>query len=78
MRTSRSIIEVATAPDYADEYIRGRGYATLTPAACVEHCVEHGLTPHWHCWEDNAPSMQVAEKVGFERPGQYAVYRFEW
>jgi RimJ/RimL family protein N-acetyltransferase len=44
----------------------------------VEHCVEHGLTPHWHCWEDNAPSMRVAEKVGFVRPERYAVYRFEW
>jgi len=57
---------------------RGRGYATLTAAACVEHCVEHGLTPHWHCWEDNAPSIRVAEKVGFERPERYTVYRFEW
>ena len=64
---------LATAPDY-----RGRGYATLTAAACAEHCVEHGLTPHWHCWEDNAPSIRVAEKVGFERPERYAVYRFEW
>jgi RimJ/RimL family protein N-acetyltransferase len=64
---------LTTVPDY-----RGRGYATLTAAACVEHCVEHGLTPHWHCWEDNAPSMRVAEKVGFERPERYAVYRFEW
>jgi len=69
---------LATVPDYADEYIRGRGHATLTAAACVEHCVEHGLTPHWHCWEDNAPSIRVAEKVGFERPERYTVYRFEW
>jgi RimJ/RimL family protein N-acetyltransferase len=64
---------LTTASDH-----RGRGYATLTAAACVEHCVEHGLTPHWHCWEDNAPSMRVAEKVGFERPERYTVYRFEW
>jgi RimJ/RimL family protein N-acetyltransferase len=55
---------------------RNRGFATLTAAACIEHCVEHRLTPHWHCWDDNAPSIAVAEKVGFARPMGYTVYRF--
>lgn len=63
---------LATAPDH-----RGRGYATLTAAACIEHCIENGLGPHWHCWEDNLPSIRVAEKVGFESPINYPVYRFE-
>jgi len=61
---------IATAPEH-----RGRGYATLMAAACVGHCVEKGLTPHWHCWEDNRPSIAVAEKVGFENPTRYTVYR---
>lgn len=56
---------------------RGRGFATLTAAACVEHCAARGLVPHWHCWEDNLPSIRVAEKVGFVDPTQYTVYRFK-
>ena len=62
---------VATAPEH-----RNRGFATLTTAACVEHCLEEGWVPHWHCWVDNYASAAVAEKVGFERPRQYSVYRF--
>jgi RimJ/RimL family protein N-acetyltransferase len=55
---------------------RNRGFATLTAAACVAHCVERGYTPHWHCWEDNLASIAVADKVGFEQPERYSVYRF--
>jgi len=28
-------------------------------------------------WEDNRPSIAVAEKVGFEKAMDYAVFRFE-
>jgi len=62
---------LATIPQY-----RGRGYATLAAAACVEHGIEGGLTPHWHCDEENRPSIRVAEKVGFSNPKQYQVYTF--
>jgi RimJ/RimL family protein N-acetyltransferase len=62
---------LATHPDF-----RGRGYATLVAAACVEHCLVHGWTPHWHCWDDNQPSIAVAHKVGFANPRRYQVYRF--
>ena len=62
---------VATIPE-----VRNRGFATLTTAACVEHCLERGWVPQWHCWEDNYASAAVAEKVGFERPREYSVYRF--
>jgi RimJ/RimL family protein N-acetyltransferase len=63
---------IATAPDH-----RRKGLATLAAAACVEHCVENHRIPHWHCWEDNVPSIKVAEKVGFENPTLYTVYRFD-
>lgn len=62
---------VATAPEY-----RNQGSATLTAAACVEHCLERGWVPHWHCWEDNHASAAVADKVGFVKPRRYSVYRF--
>lgn len=62
---------VATIPE-----VRNQGSATLTTAACVEHCLERGRVPHWHCWDDNYASVAVAEKVGFAGPKQYSVFRF--
>lgn len=62
---------VATIPGF--QY---QGYATLVAAACVEHCAVNRFVAHWHCWEDNLASIAVAEKVGFERPLGYSVYKF--
>lgn len=53
---------------------RSRGHATLVAAACVEHSVERGFVPHWHCNEENLPSIRVAEKVGFSDPTRYTIY----
>lgn len=63
---------LATVPDF-----RNKGLATLTAAACVEHCLINGIVPHWHCWDDNYPSVAVAGKLGFERPTGYTVYRLK-
>lgn len=62
---------VATVSAY-----RGQGLATVSSAACVAHCFDRGYTPHWHCWDDNLPSIAVAEKVGFVNPTHYSMYRF--
>ncbi len=64
-------LAVATAPHY-----RGRGYGTAVAARCVAHCVEHGLVPHWHCWEEHAPSWHIAERIGFVDPTPYSAYAF--
>jgi GNAT superfamily N-acetyltransferase len=50
-----------------------RGFATLTAAAFVEHCVTHGLTPHWVAWKSNAPSHKVAENVGFKKVRDFSI-----
>lgn len=63
---------VATMPAY-----RGQGYATAVAARCVAFCAAHGLTPHWHCWEDNVASWHTAAKIGFVDPTQYMVYRVD-
>lgn len=60
---------LATVSDY-----RNRGYATLTAAACAEHSVNNGFIPHWHCDEENVPSIRVAEKIGFVNPTRYDVH----
>jgi hypothetical protein len=54
---------------------RRRGYATLTAAACVERCIQHGWTAHWHSWEGDRASIAVAQKVGFEIAMGYQVVR---
>lgn len=63
---------VATAPEY-----RRQGLATLAAAACVDYCEKNDLTPHWHCWDDNAGSIAVAERIGFANPTPYYAYRID-
>lgn len=62
-------LAVATVPAW-----RGRGYATAVAARAVAFCAEQGLTPHWHCWDDNIASWRIAEKIGFVHPSPYTVY----
>lgn len=66
----RRELGLATVPEQ-----RGHGFATLAAAATVDHAVSHGITPEWHCWDDNLPSIRVAEKVGFVDPDGYSVWR---
>jgi len=61
---------LATIPAY-----QRQGYATAVASHCVSYCAEHGLTPHWHCWEDNVASWRTAEKIGFVNPVSYTVYK---
>lgn len=53
---------------------RGRGFATLAAAACLQHCLDRSLVPHWHCNLDNAPSVRVAEKLGFVPARDYTAF----
>lgn len=61
---------LATVPEY-----RKQGYATAAAARCLAFCDQNGLTPHWHCWEDNVASWRIAQKVGFDHPASYTVYQ---
>lgn len=61
---------LATVAEY-----RNRGYATLVGGACIELCLRHDKIPQWHTFEDNQPSIAVAEKLGFGLPQIYPVYR---
>jgi RimJ/RimL family protein N-acetyltransferase len=56
---------------------RNKGFSTLVASACVDHCFRNQITPLWHCWSDNKPSIAVAEKIGFEKTKEYCVYRIE-
>ncbi len=56
------------------EDAQGRGFATLTASAFVEHCQKRGITPHWDAWATNTPSVRVAEKVGFRKIEDYSIW----
>jgi RimJ/RimL family protein N-acetyltransferase len=63
---------LSTNPTYRD-----KGSDMLAAAACVEHCSQRDLTPHWHCWNDDTAAITIAEQVGFENPVKYPVYRLK-
>jgi len=53
---------------------QGKGLATVMASSFVEYCLHKGITPHWDSFDDNVPSLRVAEKIGFERVSEYSVY----
>jgi RimJ/RimL family protein N-acetyltransferase len=55
------------------EPFQDRGFATLTAAAAVEEGARRRLAVHWDAWVNNAPSLAVAAKVGFEPVMPYEV-----
>jgi RimJ/RimL family protein N-acetyltransferase len=56
------------------ETFQNRGYGSLAARAFVAHCQEHAISPHWDCWDDNHPSIRVAQNVGFGDPIAYSVF----
>jgi RimJ/RimL family protein N-acetyltransferase len=53
---------------YTREPYRRQGFATLTAAATVAHCLAEGIERiGWHCWGENVGSAATARKVGFEQ-----------
>ncbi|MBZ0299778.1 MAG: GNAT family N-acetyltransferase [Anaerolineae bacterium] len=67
---SRCEIGIQTRPEY-----RRRGLAATTAAACVDFALTNGFTEvGWHCDEDNNGSWKTAEKVGFRKERDYAMF----
>ncbi len=54
-------VGVATLPDY-----RRQGLATAAASLVIQWVVENGRIPVWSCGEDNAASLRVAQKLGFQ------------
>ncbi|MGD2041285.1 MAG: GNAT family N-acetyltransferase [Anaerolineae bacterium] len=56
---------------------RRQGLAAVVVAATVEECLIQGFhAVGWHCNVGNIGSWKTAEKVGFERSGEYAYYYY--
>lgn len=65
-------ISITTHPQH-----RKRGFGTLTASAYIERCLQSGIEPVWQCWHDNAPSVGLAQKLGFVPEMDYPVYLIE-
>jgi hypothetical protein len=55
---------------------RGRGYATIVAAFLAAALAERELAMYWSCDADNAASIRVAEKLGFQHPKSYALLMY--
>ena len=62
-------IAVETAPDH-----RRRGYARAAATVLCNDIVASGGRVTWHCSEDNAPSVALAESIGFKLDGREMYY----
>lgn len=60
------------------ESYQRRGLATALAGAAVRESLKRDLTPHWDSWTANAPSIRVAEKIGFRKVETYAVHLGTW
>jgi GNAT superfamily N-acetyltransferase len=56
-----------------EEAHRRKGYALRTGAAFIAACLERGLTPTWSCWDNNAPSVALGQRLGFGAPREVPV-----
>ncbi|MFV8827904.1 GNAT family N-acetyltransferase [Alkalihalobacterium sp. APHAB7] len=64
-------IDIETVPHH-----QGNKLARKLAHRFVKDALVQNLVPYWDCMEVNAPSLSVAESVGFELQYQYTVYEF--
>jgi hypothetical protein len=69
--TNRLEVQVATRD--SAEY-RRRGFGTAACVALLEHCLHHGIEPHWDAFNPRSASM--AKKLGYINPEPYSVYKW--
>ncbi|TYB88898.1 MAG: GNAT family N-acetyltransferase [Kosmotoga sp.] len=53
---------------------RNKGLATAVTRETIRECKRLGYKLHWHCREDNTPSIAIAEKLGFIRNKDYELF----
>lgn len=56
---------------------RKKGLATIAVRAFVEYCRDHDYEPYWDCMEKNYGSRALAEKFGYSKMFDYALYEFK-
>jgi RimJ/RimL family protein N-acetyltransferase len=56
---------------------RRMGYAEAVGRAFMDACLGRGLEPYWDCMAENLLSRRLAEKLGFTKRDEYALYSFQ-
>lgn len=59
-------IDIETMSEY-----RKQGFATITCAAFIEHCLQNNLIPRWNADSGNEASNTLALKLGFNKVKNY-------
>lgn len=59
-----------------DDINRNKGYAELTAVAFIDYCIDNNLLFYWETYDNNAESIALAEKLGFEKSRKYLCYEF--
>ena len=60
-----------------DNDSRGKGLGTIAASACVDLCFKMGMKVEWICYENNFPSVKIAEKIGFQKKVTY-IRHYPW
>jgi RimJ/RimL family protein N-acetyltransferase len=55
------------------EPYRRQGFATATAARVIQACEERGYAPFWNASEQNAPSVALAKRLGFQTEQPFKV-----
>ena len=66
--TDRCEVGIETLEKY-----QRRGIGTAVASALIEEAVGRQMTVGWHSYAGNAPSVALAEKLGFEKISEYPV-----
>jgi hypothetical protein len=53
------------------EPYRQRGYATITCAKLIQYCEQQGMQTYWNCNKNNAASIALAHKLGYQTEREY-------
>ena len=48
-------------------WCRGKGFAKVACGALINYCIQNHLEPHWSCRYENIGSLNLAQKLGFEK-----------
>lgn len=57
---------------------RRKNYAYVLACKFIVDCYKRDIIPYWDCSEENIGSKKLAEKLGFEKNGQYRCYWFNF
>jgi GNAT superfamily N-acetyltransferase len=68
--------DVHTVDVETEERHRRKGFGERAAREFVELCLKRGLRPHWDCMGQNVASWSLAEKLGFQRSGEYSLWAF--